>query len=118
VYGADVNDRAKGTSGNSVENTIFADFAMIGNEGVKRTYTRCVFAGDVKWYWFSGATATSGYEELVLTGATSDERRASLLALLTEKGLRIEDVASELQQRHDPNWDKQRREAKAKGEMK
>ena len=87
VYGADVNDRAKGTSGNSVENTIFADFAMIGNEGVKRTYTRCVFAGDVKWYWFSGATATSGYEELVLTGATSDERRASLLALLTEKGL-------------------------------
>lgn len=41
-----------------------------------------------------------------------------LLVLLTEKGLRIEDVASELQQRHDPNWDKQRREAKAKGEMK
>jgi phosphoribosyl-ATP pyrophosphohydrolase/phosphoribosyl-AMP cyclohydrolase len=40
-----------------------------------------------------------------------------LLVLLTEKGLRIEDVASELQQRHDPNWDKQRREAKAKGEM-
>lgn len=41
-----------------------------------------------------------------------------LLVLLTEKGLRIEDVASELQQRHDPNWDKQRREAKAKGEIK
>lgn len=41
-----------------------------------------------------------------------------LLVLLTAKGLRIEDVASELQQRHDPNWDKQRREAKAKGEMK
>ena len=41
-----------------------------------------------------------------------------LLVLLTEKGLRIEDVASELQQRHDHNWDKQRREAKAKGEMK
>ncbi|MBP3845362.1 MAG: bifunctional phosphoribosyl-AMP cyclohydrolase/phosphoribosyl-ATP diphosphatase HisIE [Prevotella sp.] len=41
-----------------------------------------------------------------------------LLVLLTEKGLRIEDVASELQKRHDPNWDKKRREAKAKGEMK
>lgn len=41
-----------------------------------------------------------------------------LLVLLTEKGLRIEDVASELQKRHNPNWDKKRREAKAKGEMK
>lgn len=41
-----------------------------------------------------------------------------LLVLLTEKGLRIEDVASELQKRHDPNWDKKRRKAKAKGEMK
>lgn len=41
-----------------------------------------------------------------------------LLVLLTEKGLRIEDVASELQKRHDPNWDKKRRETKAKGEMK
>lgn len=41
-----------------------------------------------------------------------------LLVLLTEKGLRIEDVAIELHQRHDPNWDKKRREAKANGEMK
>ena len=41
-----------------------------------------------------------------------------LLVLLTEKGLRIEDVATELHQRHDPNWDKKRREAKASGEMK
>ncbi len=41
-----------------------------------------------------------------------------LLVMLTEKGLRIEDVAVELQKRHDPNWDKKRREAKAKGEMK
>ena len=41
-----------------------------------------------------------------------------LLVLLTEKGLRIEDVAAELQQRHDPNWDKKRREAKANGTMK
>jgi len=41
-----------------------------------------------------------------------------LLVLLTEKGLRIEDVAAELQKRHDPNWDKKRREAKAAGTMK
>ena len=41
-----------------------------------------------------------------------------LLVLLTDKGLRIEDVAAELQQRHDPNWDKKRREAKAHGDMK
>lgn len=40
-----------------------------------------------------------------------------LLVLLTEKGLRIEEVANELCKRHDPNWDKKRREAKAKGEM-
>lgn len=41
-----------------------------------------------------------------------------LLVMLTEKGLRIEDVAAELQKRHDPNWDKKRREAKAAGTMK
>ena len=41
-----------------------------------------------------------------------------LLVMLTEKGLRIEDVALELQKRHDPNWDKKRREAKAAGKMK
>lgn len=41
-----------------------------------------------------------------------------LLVMLTEKGLRIEQVAQELQQRHDPDWDKQRRQAKAAGKMK
>ena len=41
-----------------------------------------------------------------------------LIVLLTEKGLRIEDVAEELHRRHDPEWDKQRREAKAAGTMK
>lgn len=40
-----------------------------------------------------------------------------LLVLLTSKGMRIEDIALELQKRHDPNWDKQRRVAKSKGEM-
>lgn len=41
-----------------------------------------------------------------------------LLVLLTAKGMRIEDVASELAKRHDPNWDAKRRKAKAAGEMK
>jgi phosphoribosyl-ATP pyrophosphohydrolase/phosphoribosyl-AMP cyclohydrolase len=40
-----------------------------------------------------------------------------LMVLLTSKGLRIEDVAQELQKRHDPNWDKKRRDAKAAGKM-
>lgn len=40
-----------------------------------------------------------------------------LIVLLTSKGLRIEDVAAELQKRHDPNWDKKRRQAKAAGTM-
>ena len=41
-----------------------------------------------------------------------------LIVLLTSKGLRIEQIADELHKRHDPYWDKKRREAKAKGEMK
>ncbi len=41
-----------------------------------------------------------------------------LLVMLADKGRRIEDVAAELQKRHDPNWDKKRREAKAAGTMK
>jgi phosphoribosyl-ATP pyrophosphohydrolase/phosphoribosyl-AMP cyclohydrolase len=32
--------------------------------------------------------------------------------------MRIEHVADELHKRHDPNWDKQRRELKAAGKMK
>ena len=40
-----------------------------------------------------------------------------LIVLLTSKGLRIEDIATELHKRHDPEWDQKRRQAKAKGEM-
>ena len=36
-----------------------------------------------------------------------------LLVMLTARGLRIEDIAEELRRRHDPQWDKQRREEKA-----
>ena len=41
-----------------------------------------------------------------------------LLVLLTETGIHIDDVASELHRRHDPEWDKKRREAKAAGTIK
>ena len=41
-----------------------------------------------------------------------------LIVLLTSKGLRIEDLAHELARRHNPDWDKSRRDAKAKGELK
>lgn len=41
-----------------------------------------------------------------------------LIVLLAEKGMRIEDVAAELHKRHDPEWDRKRREAKANGTMK
>ena len=40
-----------------------------------------------------------------------------MLVLLTDKGIRIEDIALELAKRHDPEWDKKRRVAKSKGEM-
>ena len=41
-----------------------------------------------------------------------------LIVLLASKNMRIEDIADELHKRHDPEWDKKRRVAKAKGEMK
>ena len=41
-----------------------------------------------------------------------------LIVLLADQGLSIEAVAEELHRRHDPEWDKTRRQAKAKGEMK
>ncbi len=40
-----------------------------------------------------------------------------LVVLLTSNGLRIEDVAEQLALRHNPDWDKKRRQAKSKGEM-
>ncbi|MBR2881542.1 MAG: bifunctional phosphoribosyl-AMP cyclohydrolase/phosphoribosyl-ATP diphosphatase, partial [Prevotella sp.] len=42
-------------------------------------------------------------ERLVYEGA---DMLYHLVVLLTSKGLRIEDLAKELQVRHDPNWQK------------
>ena len=60
--------------------------------------------------------ATNGTTEKLVYEAS--DMLYHLVVLLTSKGLRIEDVAAELATRHDPNWDRKRREAKAKGLMK
>ena len=56
--------------------------------------------------------ATNGTNERLIYEAS--DMFYHLIVLLTEKGLRIEDVAAELQKRHDPNWDKARRVKKSK----
>ena len=60
--------------------------------------------------------ATNGTDEHLVYEAS--DLLYHLIVLLAEKGLRIEDIATELHRRHYPEWDRQRREAKAKGEMK
>lgn len=59
--------------------------------------------------------ATAGTSDKLIYEAS--DMLYHLTVLLTAKGLRIEDVAEELAKRHDPNWDKQRRQAKADGKM-
>lgn len=60
--------------------------------------------------------ATNGNDEKLVY--ESSDLLYHLIVLLTSKKLCIEDVAKELQMRHDPEWDKKRRTAKSKGEMK
>lgn len=60
--------------------------------------------------------ATNGDKEHLVYEAS--DLLYHLIVMLTEKGLRIEDVANELHRRHDPEWDNQRRQAKAAGTMK
>ncbi len=55
--------------------------------------------------------ATNGTDEKLIYEAA--DMLYHLEVLLTSKGLRIEDIALELQKRHDPEWDAQRRKAKA-----
>lgn len=56
--------------------------------------------------------ATAGTDDKLVYEAS--DMLYHLIVLLTAKGLRIEDVAEELAKRHDPNWDRQRREKKAR----
>ena len=56
--------------------------------------------------------ATNGSNEKLIYEAS--DMLYHLIVLLSDKGLRIEDVARELAKRHNPDWDKARREAKSK----
>lgn len=56
--------------------------------------------------------ATNGTNEHLVYEAS--DLLYHLIVLLTSKGLRIEDIASELAKRHNPEWDKARRIAKSK----
>ncbi len=56
--------------------------------------------------------ATNGSDDKLIY--ESSDLLYHLIVLLTSKGLRIEDIAKELQMRHDPNWDSKRRAAKSK----
>lgn len=55
--------------------------------------------------------ATNGTNEQLVY--ESSDLLYHLIVMLTAKGLSIEDVASELIKRHDPNWDKSRRMKKS-----
>ena len=55
--------------------------------------------------------ATNGTDEKLIYEVS--DMFYHLLVLLTSKGLRIEDIATELQNRHDPDWDKKRRMEKS-----
>lgn len=56
--------------------------------------------------------ATTGGDKLV---DEASDLLYHLIVLLASKGLRIEDLAAELLRRHNPDWDKARRKAKADG---
>lgn len=60
--------------------------------------------------------ATNGTSENLIY--ESSDMLYHLIVLLTSKGLRIENVARELAKRHNPDWDKARRLAKATGKSK
>ena len=59
--------------------------------------------------------ATNGTNEHLVYEAS--DMLYHLIVLLTSKGLRIDDIVEELHRRHDPEWDAQRRKAKAEGKM-
>ncbi|MBR5656659.1 MAG: bifunctional phosphoribosyl-AMP cyclohydrolase/phosphoribosyl-ATP diphosphatase HisIE [Prevotella sp.] len=55
--------------------------------------------------------ATNGTDEKLIYEVS--DMFYHLIVMLTSKGLRIEDIAKELQKRHDPDWDKKRRMEKS-----
>ena len=93
IYDIPVTDRMKSneiSGGNGIRLTVFGKTALIANDKAI-TYFDCVFAADTKWYFFDGTYPSDGYEEIILSGETSDERKNSLLtqlaALYAAKGI-------------------------------
>lgn len=86
LYGCRIGSRQKHYADSMMFSTsIFADFDMIANEARNDTYELCLFTADCKWYYLTGNNTDSEYVELQLSGATSAERQASLLAALAAK---------------------------------
>ena len=86
IYGCAIEDRAKSVTSatQTFVSTIFGNFAMIANDN-EINYTDCLFAADCKWYYLSGSHGSTGtVTELTITGSTSTERQASLIAALTD----------------------------------
>ena len=65
---------------------LFSDFDMIANDAGNDKFDNCLFDADCHWYYLVGNNVTAGnYYELQITGTTSAERQASLLAALEAK---------------------------------
>ena len=78
VYGIPIENRRTAIYGSpKILHTLFAKVDMIANDTTK--FEDCLFAADCDWYW--GTT-----QKLTVTGETSEERQASLLAAIAAKG--------------------------------
>ena len=85
LYDCAIADRCKHfTNGTSTYSyCVFSKFALIANDP-NVAYNRCLFASDCKWYYLSGNRGDDGtVRELTITGSTTAERQASLVAALT-----------------------------------
>jgi len=85
-HGCRITNRQKHYGSNMVFGIcLFADFDMIANDAGNDQFQCCLFAADCKWYYLTGNNTDSTYSELVISGTTSAERQASLLAALEAK---------------------------------
>ena len=67
-----------------IQTTVFGKCAIILNNPGKMTYRRCLFASDVKFYYFVGTDNKSEVIEIVPTGNSDADKAESLINKLTE----------------------------------
>ena len=67
-----------------IQTTVFGKCAIILNNPGKMTYRRCVFASDVKFYYFSGVDNTGEVIEITPVGDSDGDKGQSLLDRLGE----------------------------------